>query len=150
MPKPVLPTKDKLPKVEDVDSAAYDFGDFKKDSSNDEVLVPVMPGKAPKKNQSIEPGVGNKVWLIIVVAIVAIGGFSYFMYTQIVQDSGEDETVNVEYNVEIDTNLDSDFDGLTDVVEAEIGTDKNNPDTDGDGYEDGIEVDNGYDPLRFK
>ena len=36
---------------------------------------------------------------------------------------------------------DSDDDGLTDVREAQIGTDPNNPDTDGDGLLDGEEVD---------
>jgi len=35
--------------------------------------------------------------------------------------------------------LDSDSDGLTDSVEAMLGTDPNNPDTDGDGLSDGVE-----------
>ena len=43
--------------------------------------------------------------------------------------------------------LDSDNDGLTDVMEEVYGTNKNNPDTDGDGYKDGEEVKNGYDPA---
>ncbi|HEY3546756.1 MAG TPA: adventurous gliding motility lipoprotein CglD [Propionicimonas sp.] len=38
------------------------------------------------------------------------------------------------------TNKDSDCDGLTDVVEAALGTNPNNPDTDGDGLYDGREV----------
>ena len=69
----------------------------------------------------------------------------------------------------IDPNLDSDKDGLTDVQEAQLGTNPNNPDTDsdgltdyeevkvyhtnplnpdtdGDGYKDGDEVKNGYNP----
>ena len=32
--------------------------------------------------------------------------------------------------------MDSDYDGLTDIEEASIGTDPNNPDTDGDGVSD--------------
>lgn len=40
--------------------------------------------------------------------------------------------------------VDTDGDGLTDGVEASLGTDANNPDTDGDGIEDGTEV--GADP----
>jgi len=49
---------------------------------------------------------------------------------------------------------DSDFDGLTDEIEATIGTDPNNPDTDGDGLLDGTEYmpDSGEpcpDPLIF-
>ena len=35
---------------------------------------------------------------------------------------------------------DSDFDGLTDPQENQLGTDPNNPDTDGDGLKDGAEV----------
>lgn len=46
----------------------------------------------------------------------------------------------------LQTNLDSDKDGLTDAEETQYGTDKNNPDTDGDGYKDGAEVKAGYNP----
>ncbi len=42
---------------------------------------------------------------------------------------------------------DGDGDGLTDVEEAELGTDPLNPDTDGDAFDDGFEVDQGTDPL---
>lgn len=43
---------------------------------------------------------------------------------------------------------DTDGDGLSDSLEAAIGTDSANADTDGDGYPDGLEVRNGYDPLK--
>lgn len=43
--------------------------------------------------------------------------------------------------------IDSDKDGLSDDMEAELGTDPNNPDTDLDGYFDGEEIVNGYSPL---
>ena len=46
----------------------------------------------------------------------------------------------------IDYNLDSDKDGLTDVMEKTYGTDPKNRDTDGDGYLDGVEVKNNYNP----
>ncbi len=46
----------------------------------------------------------------------------------------------------IDTNADTDGDGLTDTDEAKYGTSATNPDTDGDGYKDGDEVRNGYNP----
>lgn len=39
-----------------------------------------------------------------------------------------------------DPNLDTDGDGLTDIIEAEVGTDPENPDTDGDGENDFIEI----------
>ena len=39
-----------------------------------------------------------------------------------------------------DPNLDTDGDGLTDIIEGEIGTDPENPDTDGDGENDFVEV----------
>src|SRR5262249_46384084 len=43
--------------------------------------------------------------------------------------------------------LDTDHDGITDIVENEIGTDPNNPDTDGDGLSDGYELQFGLNPL---
>lgn len=48
---------------------------------------------------------------------------------------------------EADEYLDSDLDGLGDVVEAIIGTGVTNPDTDGDGLLDGAELELGLDPL---
>lgn len=41
---------------------------------------------------------------------------------------------------------DTDGDGLSDIFEDAIGTNKDKKDTDGDGYEDKIELDNGYSP----
>ena len=41
---------------------------------------------------------------------------------------------------------DSDGDLLSDEMEAQYGTDTNNPDTDGDGFKDGVEVNSGYNP----
>ena len=46
-----------------------------------------------------------------------------------------------------DPNLDSDGDGLTDLLEISIGTDPHRIDTDGDGVNDDIELDIGTDPL---
>ena len=45
-----------------------------------------------------------------------------------------------------DTREDSDGDGLSDIREAELGTDPNNADSDGDGINDGDEVALGTDP----
>jgi hypothetical protein len=46
-----------------------------------------------------------------------------------------------------DPALDSDSDGLTNLQEAQLGTDPNRADTDGDGFNDGQEVQAGYNPL---
>lgn len=43
---------------------------------------------------------------------------------------------------------DTDKDGLTDIEELFIGTDRIIPDSDGDGYDDGEEIKAGYDPIR--
>lgn len=60
-----------------------------------------------------------------------------------------DEDNNLEgTDLEIDMELDSDLDGLTDYEEINIyNTDPQDPDTDGDSYSDGEEVLNGYNPL---
>ncbi len=42
---------------------------------------------------------------------------------------------------------DQDGDGLPDMLEDAIGTDKTKPDSDGDGFDDKTEIENGYDPL---
>jgi hypothetical protein len=43
---------------------------------------------------------------------------------------------------------DTDGDGLSELAEEALGTNKNNKDTDGDGYEDKKEAIDGYDPLN--
>lgn len=45
------------------------------------------------------------------------------------------------------TGVDSDSDGLSDEVEAAIGTDKSKSDSDGDGFNDKAEILSGFDPL---
>jgi phosphoglycerol transferase MdoB-like AlkP superfamily enzyme len=57
------------------------------------------------------------------------------------------EKSNGKLIIDFDQETDSDKDGLSDLRERAIGTDKLNPDTDGDGYLDGVEVVNGYSPL---
>jgi len=43
--------------------------------------------------------------------------------------------------------VDQDNDGLSNILEDALGTDKTNVDTDGDGYADKIEIENNYNPL---
>ncbi|MBT4849372.1 hypothetical protein HON36_00795 [Candidatus Parcubacteria bacterium] len=75
---------------------------------------------------------------------------SYECIENIDSDIDEDTVLinndNVFFDADLD-NIDTDGDGLNDVLEAMHGTDPNNPDTDGDGYLDGAEVENGYNPL---
>lgn len=47
--------------------------------------------------------------------------------------------IPMEFDFEIDPEIDSDEDGLPDYMEKEIGSDRYNPDTDGDGLPDGYE-----------
>ncbi|HAB16861.1 MAG TPA: hypothetical protein DCE44_10475 [Verrucomicrobiales bacterium] len=49
--------------------------------------------------------------------------------------------------VAVKTPHDSDFDGLDDFLEAQLGTDPNSTDTDGDQLDDGTEYLGGFDPL---
>ena len=67
-------------------------------------------------------------------------------------DSEPSEDPNGNTDDEEDTTTDpfedSDNDGLTDVVENNLGTDAENPDSDGDGLSDGEEIYYGTDPLN--
>ncbi len=54
--------------------------------------------------------------------------------------------IPVALNSSINTGKDSDGDGLSDLLEDAIGSDKNNVDSDGDGYDDYEELKNGYLP----
>lgn len=142
---------------------------------------------------SAPTGGSNKAWkmaviilavLIILVLLVILGRF---LYNKMVNSAApvvapiENLNVNQPINQpalntvepapinEPAVEIDSDFDGLSDVREAELGTDPQLPDTDGDGlfdrqevdvyktdpldpdtdgdtYQDGDEVKNGYNP----
>jgi hypothetical protein len=59
----------------------------------------------------------------------------------------EDSKVNLENNDDVN-NVDTDNDGIPDVVEEEQGTDPENSDSDGDGIDDNTEADNGTDPTN--
>lgn len=54
---------------------------------------------------------------------------------------------NININKVLPSNLDNDHDGLTNLEEEALTTDRQNPDTDGDGYSDSNEVENGYNPI---
>lgn len=91
----------------------------------------------------------------------SVDGLSYTINTQLEHGVGnyqageiiitpngiEQGKINEILYTNIDFELDTDKDGLSDLVEKEIGTDINNPDTDSDGYPDNIEYTNGYNPL---
>ena len=57
-------------------------------------------------------------------------------------------TTSTSTKINFNQATDSDHDGLSDMREKVIGTDRYNPDTDGDGFLDGVEVIHGYDPLQ--
>ncbi|KPJ84893.1 hypothetical protein AMJ57_05130 [Parcubacteria bacterium SG8_24] len=64
---------------------------------------------------------------------------------------GEDQVIGpavpAPKEVRTDQVTDSDRDGLSDLRETALKTNKRDPDTDGDGFMDGVEVTHGYDPL---
>ena|GEM_PF-2150756 len=84
---------------------------------------------------------------------------SYYVYFLPLPGMPSGTYVTVEVNSGAGTNettvwlqyislMDTDGDGLSDIQEATLLTDPNNPDTDGDGFFDGIEVFHGSDPLN--
>ena len=64
-----------------------------------------------------------------------------------VSDGGFSDEAVITVNLTNEPSLDADGDGLLDEVEANLGTDLNNPDTDDDGWNDGDEVSLGYSPI---
>jgi serine/threonine protein kinase len=88
-------------------------------------------------------------WLLalMLLGFVLCGVIAAFAYTQVVafQAAGQTITANalIESNAATATAVagaDDDGDGLSNLREAELGTDPNNSDTDGDGLSDGEEV----------
>ena len=59
----------------------------------------------------------------------------------------EDTKTDLDTNQDIN-NVDSDNDGIPDVIEEEQGSNPNSADSDGDGIEDGVETDSGTDPTN--
>ena len=62
-------------------------------------------------------------------------------------DSAAEEKLNDGGEITSGEAIDSDGDGLPDVLESQYGTLVDDPDTDNDGMSDGWEVDHGLDPL---
>jgi Mg-chelatase subunit ChlD len=67
-------------------------------------------------------------------------------YEQI-HGGGGDSTGQGGSSTSVDPNADPDHDGVSNVDEAQLGTDPNDADTDGGGEPDGSEIDNGRNPL---
>lgn len=90
---------------------------------------------------SAKRGKGKIILIVGIIAVVLtmIAG-GYFLW-----QSYQDRKVASNSNVE--SNLDTDGDGLTDAEEKRLGTDPTLKDTDGDGFLDKEEVDSGNDPL---
>lgn len=89
-------------------------------------------------------------WLALVVILLSIGVLVwwYLHKSVVVVDQPEPIVENIEVVTTVDVNLDTDGDGLTDVVETTVWfTDPTLADTDADSYSDGEEVSNGYNPL---
>jgi hypothetical protein len=83
------------------------------------------------KNPDVEKSMRTRLWVVVGVAGLALAG------------CGRDSDSGVGT-----APLDSDNDGLSDLQEAALGTDPENPDSDGDGISDGDEVSEGADPLH--
>lgn len=59
-----------------------------------------------------------------------------------------DDLEKIEIAMDNLSGIDSDGDGLSDMMEDSLGTDKNNTDSDGDGFSDKDELLNGYNPVN--
>jgi len=83
--------------------------------------------------------------ILLVIAVSLTSSYFYAIYKQKSEYQKWLEE-SKKYNTTQNVLLDSDNDGLTNLEEANFGTDPNNPDTDNDGYLDGDEVKNEYNP----
>lgn len=128
--------------------------------------APIMPVSSPSAPSMATESAEKRPfpWKLVVlfVAIVAVIGLAFFLSMRIlnsrtpVTPEAPVETTQPEPTPEapvvvplvettptptVDETLDTDKDGLTDVREAQLGTNPNNPDTDADGLFDKEEVD---------
>lgn len=93
-------------------------------------------------------GIAKILVIILVLSLIGVGIAGYFIYIKD-RDSflqGPSPSVSPAVSSAANKNLDTDKDGLSDVIESAIGTDATKADTDGDGYDDLSEIKNGYDP----
>ncbi len=188
MPSPSLPKPEPaMPKAEmpDLDPAPAPEPEKKIESSPKPAAVPSMQMPKHELGKPARKSGGGKTAIIIIISILVIAVGIYIAYQLVLQKpleqggaldalrQDEVETVDddeeVEVLDEVQDMTDTDSDGLTDVEEAEYGSDPNladtdadglfdreeirvygtdplNQDTDGDGFLDGEEVANGYSP----
>lgn len=93
---------------------------------------------------------GYKI-IFAAIAVAAIGALAIGGYF-LTQKSGDNIPADgvspaPAFEPATNTNLDSDLDAITDIVEKAIGTNPDKMDTDGDSYNDLAEIKNGYSPL---
>ncbi len=141
---------------------------YKESEKNIKQNTPETPEPEKNKKPKIKKSILEALIALLILALVSISIAGYFYYTwqkdKTSTKSAQEEadriaqeaaTANEKANQELedankkikDLSQDTDEDGLTDVEEAELGTDPNKKDTDGDGYSDSDEVNDGYDPL---
>ena len=92
------------------------------------------------------------MWVLPVAAflmalICAGAGIGYKLYNDQIQATATAQTATVVAGVTLTATTDTDGDGLTDLQEAQLGTDPTQADTDGDTLKDGDELAYKTDPL---
>ena len=114
--------------------------------SNENDMEIKLDSEGEPINLKPEKKINKKVILLVLVILAIIGsGAVYFLFLNKNDDDRSFPEENAE--VEVDKELDSDQDGLSDYLEKILGTDENRADTDGDTYSDFDEIKNGYNPL---
>ena len=78
---------------------------------------------------------------------VDTGADNVYEIVVLVSDGIDTDSQTLRVTVTDDENEDTDKDGLSDLLEKQIGTDPNNPDSDGDGFSDGAERNAKTNPL---
>lgn len=93
--------------------------------------------------------------ILLLVLIVVTAGIIYFFWNNEIKlamrgRDGKQVDLTIGNKEILDATLDSDGDGLTDVIENRLGTDKNKTDSDNDGIIDGEELMGwGTNPLKL-
>lgn len=138
--QPVSPVSDNLSKPAINMNTQHSGQQFKLASAEVQGPKPPLVNSGGSKFAMIATGV-------ILIIVIGIGGYYFYIKDNTPKPEISPLVTPVKTVQVIDKSLDSDKDGLPDVIEKVLGTYLIKADTDDDGFNDFQEIKNGYSPL---